>query len=273
MEKLRDFAKTIPGLRPAVHIKRKGLRPAVHMKRKIMLWLRYQSLIPRLYPVNTDKRLIRFGPHGDGGYLIPDDLVDISACFSPGVSSISGFEKDCADRGIKVFLADASVDSPAESHHLFEFTKKFIGGNNRENFVTLEQWVAQSSKDSNKDLIMQMDIEGSEYEALDPVSAELMNCFRIIVIEFHGLHHLDKGQARIFRKILKTHTCLHIHPNNCCGFARIFNLEVPKVMEFTFLRKDRIERLSYRRDFPHPLDSDNTPKPSLPLPTCWYRKE
>ncbi|MCW5213676.1 FkbM family methyltransferase [Desulfobulbus sp. TB] len=259
MNTARKFAKKVP-----------GIRPAVRMARKIAYWLRYQSILPRLYPVNTDSPLIRFGPHGDGGYLIPDDLVGISACFSPGVSTISGFEKDCADCGIKVYLADASVDVPAESHHLFEFSKTFIGGYSKKNFVTLEQWIAQSSVDTDKDFMMQMDIEGFEYEALSPVSVELMKRFRIIVIEFHGLDCLDKGKTRIFRKLQKTHTCVHIHPNNCCGFAKLFNLEIPRVMEFTFLRKDRVGRFSYRHDFPHLLDFDNISKPTLPLPACWY---
>jgi hypothetical protein len=65
-----------------------------------------ESLLHKLYPMSTDKELIRLGPEGDGGYLVPDDLAEIEACFSPGVSVISGFEKACADLGIKVFLAD-----------------------------------------------------------------------------------------------------------------------------------------------------------------------
>ncbi len=249
------------------------MRPAVRMVRKIDYWLRYQSIIPRLYPADTDMHLIRFGPHGDGGYLIPNDLVGISACFSPGVSIISGFEKDCADRGMRVYLADASVDAPSESHHLFEFSKTFIGGYSRENFITLDQWVAKSSEETINDFMMQMDIEGYEYEALSAVSVELMKRFRIIVIEFHGVDNLDRNKVRVFKKLLNTHTCVHIHPNNCCGFVRLFNIEIPRVMEFTFLRKDRIKNSFYRRDFPHPLDSDNTSNPSLPLPACWYHQE
>ena len=217
-----------------------GIRIVVRMVRKIAYWLRYQRIIPRLHPVNSDRSLIRFGPHGNGGYLIPDDLVGISACFSPGVSSISGFEMDCADRGIKVYLADASVDAPADPHDLFEFSKIFIGGKTRENFITLEQWVEQSSEENSKDFIMQMDIEGFEYEAISAMSSKLLKRFRIIVIEFHDLENFYKNKARVFKKILRTHTCLHIHPNNCCGFVNLFNLEIPRVMEFTFLRNDRI---------------------------------
>lgn len=56
--------------------------------------------------MSCDKGLIRLGPMSYEGYLIPDDLEGIEACFSPSVGFNSIFEKDCADRGMKVFLAD-----------------------------------------------------------------------------------------------------------------------------------------------------------------------
>lgn len=42
--------------------------------------------------VPDSKDLIRLGPNGDGGYLVPDDLTGIEACFSPGVCATSEFE-------------------------------------------------------------------------------------------------------------------------------------------------------------------------------------
>lgn len=85
------------------------------------------KLISKLRPVNADKELIRIGPARDGGYLVPDDLEGIEACFSPGAGKISGFEKECAERGMNVYLADKSDNRPIESHHLFDFTKKRRG--------------------------------------------------------------------------------------------------------------------------------------------------
>ena len=67
-----------------------------------------RRMLTALHPQNTTTNLIRVGPSGDGGYLIPDDLDGLVACFSPGVSDISGFEVQCAERGMDVFMADAS---------------------------------------------------------------------------------------------------------------------------------------------------------------------
>ena len=234
-----------------------------------------QSLVHKLYPMSTDKELIRLGPEGDGGYLVPDDLAGIEACFSPGVSLISGFEKDCADLGMKVFLADKSVDQPAESHDLFYFTKKYVGVTTSDDFMTVDDWVASSLPESQKDLMLQIDIEGYEYETFLGMSDSLMRRYRIIVAEFHSLDQLWSRPffllaSRAFEKILQTHTCIHIHPNNCSGLLNREGLSIPRMAEFTFLRNDRICNSSYANVFPHPLDFDNTDNPHLPLPKCWY---
>ncbi|MFP4528674.1 MAG: FkbM family methyltransferase [Candidatus Kapaibacterium sp.] len=234
------------------------------------------GLIHRLHPLATDKPLIRFGPDEDGGYLIPDDLEGVAACFSPGVSLVSGFEKDCAERGIPVFLADKSVDVPAEEHELFHFTKKFIGAYSDENFMTLDEWIGESLEDKNSDLMLQIDIEGYEFEAFLSASADLMKRFRIIVAEFHRLDLLwsepfFKIANHTFEKLLNTHSCVHIHPNNCCGSLKQKGMEIPIALEFTFLRNDRIVSSSYQTEFPHPLDYDNMNMPPMILPKCWHR--
>ncbi len=38
-----------------------------------------QEFLNQLRPMKCDKELIRMGPQGDGGYLIPNDLNDIKA--------------------------------------------------------------------------------------------------------------------------------------------------------------------------------------------------
>ena len=53
---------------------------------------RLQQLAPAMRPVQTRFPLIRIGSAHDGGYLVPDDLSGISACFSPGVEVNSSFD-------------------------------------------------------------------------------------------------------------------------------------------------------------------------------------
>jgi hypothetical protein len=238
-----------------------------------------QSFLKKLYPLCVNKELIRLGPKGDGGYLLPNDLMGIQACFSPGVSFESGFEKDCAELGMKVFLADKSVNGPAIEHELFNFTGKFIGAASNDDFTTLDNWVDSSIPGTNSDLLLQIDIEGYEYEVFQSASEYLMRRLRIIVAEFHELDQLwddsfFKAADCIFDKILQTHSCVHIHPNNCSRVSQRDGFDIPEVMEFTFLRNDRIENYLYQRTFPNPLDCNNsTVNATLVLPKCWYRNE
>jgi len=239
---------------------------------------RIESLLARLYPLALPAPLLRLGPVGDGGYLVPDDLAGIEACFSPGVGLLSGFEKDCADRGMRVFLADASVAHPGELHERFHFTRKFLGVTSNEQFMTLDDWVAGAGVQADSDLMLQIDIEGFEYEVLLGASDRLMRRFRMIVAEFHLLDQFWNEAffglaSRAFEKILQTHACVHIHPNNSSPLLKKGGMAIPPLAEFTFLRRDRLrEPLHHATRFPHPLDSDNTDRPHFVLPDCWWAK-
>jgi Methyltransferase FkbM domain len=207
---------------------------------------------------------------------VPDDLAGIGYCFSPGVSNVSGFERDCAERQMTVFMADRSVDGPAEQHARFHFVKKYLGAVNNDDFMTCDQWVADSlPPGSTGDLLLQIDIEGAEYEVFLAMSDALLRRFRVIVAEFHNLHSAWNRPffgilSRTFDKILQTHQCVHIHPNNCAPIYSTAGIEIPPVAEFTFLRRDRCTAQGRTVGFPHPLDADCAPGASIVLPKGWY---
>ncbi len=242
------------------------------------------SLIRELRISPTQHDLIRVGPSGDGGYLIPDDLNGIKYCFSPGVADCSDFEKDMASRGMQVYLADKSVEKPAVENNSFNFIKKFISSQNSEKkgLITMDNWVQEQlpefANDPSCEGILQMDIEGSEYEVLHNVSNGLLEKFRIIIIEFHKLHQLaDRFSfsllAPAFRKLLMSHVVIHIHPNNNRRVLKIHGLEIPATMEFTFLRSDRMIAGGKVSSYPHPLDAKCiSNKQDVLLPRCWQPK-
>jgi hypothetical protein len=118
-----------------------------------------QNFLKQVQPIQTNHELIRIGTDLDGGYLLPNDLSGIEVCFSPGVSVTSDFELEMANRGIKCFMADYSVEGPILTHQLFHFEKKFIGLENNDIYMTLNNWVSTKAP-ANNDMILQMDIEG-----------------------------------------------------------------------------------------------------------------
>jgi hypothetical protein len=177
---------------------------------------------------------------------------------------------------MNVFLADSSVDAPPTEHPRFHFTKNHLAASNAgQGSISLDSWVNESMPRRSDDLLLQMDIEGDEFEVLLSASEDLLSRFRIMAIEFHGLESLWNEPffhlaSAVFDKILQSHRCIHLHPNNCAQSTELGGLCVPDVIEFTFLRRDRITDDSYRTEFPHPLDSDNSARDHLALPSCWY---
>lgn len=239
-----------------------------------------KKLIDSLHPYQIQKNMVRLGSNVDGGYVLPDDFEGIEAVFSPGVEEKSSFELDCYQRGMKIFMADKSIEKPKLnlSDQDYSFIKKFIGHTIDDDFTTMDNWVNSSNISKNSDLLLQMDIESGEYFSIINMSDELLQRFRIIVIEFHDLHNLwDRDffwiAETVFNKLLKHHNCVHIHPNNTRKNLDRHGLIIPEVMEFTFFRKDRDDFNGYQTKFPHPLDTDNEPeRKHIPLPQTWYHK-
>jgi hypothetical protein len=240
-----------------------------------------RSLVQALRVTAIKKDMIRIGPDKDGGYLLPDDLDGVLHCFSPGVADCSDFELDMVNRGMLAFLADRSVDGPAVEDPRFRFIKKFIASidDPAEGLITLDTWYREELgplSDNSPDAILQMDIEGCEYEVIHNMSELLLKKFRVLVIEFHKLHQLTdeysfKWMSQAFFKLLRTHAVVHLHPNNNRRAISYGGLEIPSTMEFTFLRRDRIQPANHIPVFPNQLDRKTVEtKPDLVLPTCWY---
>ncbi len=229
-------------------------------------------------PYETDTPLIRLGDFGDGGYLVPDDLRGIAACYSPGVSEQASFEMDMAKRGIPSFMADASVERPPLNVPGAEFVRKFLGETDKGQFMTLASWVAATDPDPEADLLLQMDIEGAEYATLAAAPLPLLRRFRMIVIEWHHLPSvLTKPRflapaLAVVEKLREDFVTVHLHPNNVSGSVGIEGQAIPRVVEATLLRRDRASRLRPARALPHPLDRRHNPKhPALALPERWTR--
>ena len=238
---------------------------------------RVKEVISLLKPVRIQSDLIRIGGGGDGGYLIPDDLDGIEYCFSPGVSTYAPFEIELEKHGIRSFLADYSVERAPTGLEKAEFIKKFITSRENETSSTLKKWIDDSIGNNYEgDMILQMDIEGYEYEVLFETSISYLKKFRIIVIEFHGLHGMfDKLQLgfieHIFKKITSEFNVVHLHPNNFAPALCTESIEVPDIMEITFLRKDREIKESGILKYPHALDRRcSSYRRDFPLPGCWH---
>lgn len=226
-------------------------------------------------PVETEHGLIRVGPAGDGGYLVPDDLAHISAVYSPGVAEVCDFELYFARQGVPCYLLDFSVETPPLRHPLFSFSKRFLGSSYLDHFINLPSWLSETQENGH-DAVLQMDIEGGEWGVLNETPTEVLRRFRILVIEFHDFHRrlgtleTFPETSGVFQRLLESFFIVHIHANNCCGSHRVRRHNLPAVVEMTFIRKDRVSSPKPTSRLPHVLDAPNVAGKKNPsLPRIW----
>jgi hypothetical protein len=231
-----------------------------------------------LRPYQTNHELIRLGEAADGGYLIPNDLIGIDACLTAGVGDLIGFEHDLAQKGINCHMADYSIDKLPIINERFKFEKKFIGTENNNNYIKIDDWLSKITKVS-KDYILKIDIEGDEYKILPIIKSEDLKKMRIIILEVHDFTNILISSGYnliklIFDKLKENHTIVHINPNNITPPIKLSNkIELYDTLEITLLRNDRIIQKKENLIFPHYLDTKHSNIFKIKLPECFYKKD
>ena len=224
-------------------------------------------------------KLIRLGEAGDGGYLAPDDLSEISACFSGGGGGGGNtvkFEYDLANLGIKCFIADYSFNNlPEPQHQNFFFLKKFLGIENTDECINFNEYVDSNISDKH-DYILKLDVEGDEYAILQNLREQYLKRMRIIILEVHNFCYILTPVGfeiikMIFTKLQKNHSIVHITPNNITPKIKFLKkITLFNQLEITFLRNDRITEKKPQKFFPHSLDSKNNYFYYNKLPEIFY---
>ena len=218
----------------------------------------------------------RFGNRFDGGYVMVHDFNGNDALVSLGVGNDVTLEAELSKVIAKVHLYDHTVSSLPQSVRNAVFHKEEIGYV-KERAVTLEETILRLKPAG--DLLLKMDIEGSEWEVLEGTIS--LGTFKQIVIEFHGLHRLINVDYFVktvsaLRKIHSTHAPVHLHANNYSSLAIIGNVAVPDIIEVTYVSRSRYKTTLFEPLPGAEFDSPNsslTPEIALlfPLPTRFDR--
>jgi|TARA_B110000483_G_scaffold223938_1_gene282244 hypothetical protein len=206
-----------------------------------------KKFLHMMKPITHNLEMIRLGEEKDGGYFVPKNLENISFCMTAGVGDLIKFEYDLAEKGIKCFMADNSVDKPPLEHKNFFFLKKFIGNTLTKDFISFDEWKNSIPIDlENEKGILKIDIEGDEYDLLNSLDKKLIGKFSIIIIEFHHLNSILNPMAfeyinNIFNKILYSHNIVHLENNKVTKPVEYFkNEKLYDMVEITFLNKKGI---------------------------------
>lgn len=222
------------------------------------------AALRRLAPYDCGHRLVRIGGDHDGGYLVPDVLDGIVANLSAGVADNASFELELLDRGIPSSLVDPSVDGPPPYLSAASFRKLAVAPERGPGLVTIEEWVEDVGGGADGDLMLQMDVEGAEYESLLATPQAVLRRFRVVLVELHDVDKIATSNLALasFRSLLRhlaaSFQVAHTHPNTHTGVQRMDGVPIPRCVELTLLRRDHVHGGARKRaSLPHPLDQPN----------------
>ncbi|WP_036262301.1 discoidin domain-containing protein [Methylocapsa aurea] len=220
-----------------------------------------------LRPYDIDKPKTRIGPLGDGGYVLADDISPDQAVISYGISSEYDFDKELAERGHDVFMFDHTIEGINATNEKMHFFREGVAGltDASKNLFSIEDHLLRHQVAGDR-LILKMDVEGAEYDALESASAETLRRFEQIVLEVHGLHLLNDLRfvekfCAVFGKLNSYFTLFHVHANNYDGsnsLSVVSGMPVSKLMELSYINSDCVQRRNSQTLYPTALDYPNT---------------
>lgn len=226
----------------------------------------FRALLNLLRPHDvpgTNKR--RFGADRDGGYVMLDDLAPARNAISLGIGGNVSWDVDMAALGIKVHQFDDSVPGSPRANKHFEFQRKRIVARAKSpNEITLSQIMAGGALKDDRDVILKMDIEGSEWDVLAHSAPADLQRIRQMAVEFHDLRNFAdaKWRARALaalNNLAASHACVHVHGNNSSAFAVVGGIPFPNSFEATFVRRADHALTPSTGSFPTDIDRPNNP--------------
>ena len=165
------------------------------------------------------KKKLRLGNNGDGGYVLLDDFADIKIAYSLGISNMTNFDKALADKGIDVYMYDHTINRLPYKNKKFHWLKKGLGAKNtrKKNLMTLMEMLEQNGHLKEKNMLLKIDVEGSEWETFNELPEEFLKKFKYIIGEFHSFkknilkNEKSKIILSVLNKLNKTHQVFHKH--------------------------------------------------------------
>ena len=222
-----------------------------------------------IVPIKQQSKKLRLGPYSDGGYVcLSDFLRKDMMIFSFGVGFGIPFEVDAIEKYNANVICWDALSEPS-SPTLKKYPKKIKHINE---FITKENTNSIFNSYENKQLLVQMDIEGAEFEFIESISKENIQKIETLLIEFHwdfGHSKTEKQMVKCLEKILETHICFHVHGNNDQPYRK--GTKMPSILECSFIRKD-LSLTTEIDDANYPIEGiDAANGPGTDLKLDWWK--
>jgi hypothetical protein len=220
-------------------------------------------MIHLLKPKTIGSNKIRLGPKEDGGYVVPEIILEkCSALMTYGVGVNFEYEKEFAQIYNKpVYMFDHTLGISNWSENNINYYNEGLGF--EQNCKDLIEHYKNLKIDG--DVFVKIDIEGAEYDYLERINIEEVSSFvNGICLEVHWLSDQSTMSRflNIIEKMCKHFIICHLHGNNWRGCFNYNGLEIPDVLELTFINKKLVNNEEYDiQTYPiNGLDYPNNPQ-------------
>jgi len=213
-------------------------------------------LTPRI-PVSPK---IRIGEKWDGSYVVSDIKPDV--CFSYGSNDDIKFEVGLFDTyNTPSLVFDHTIEGITNKPEYITFFK--------EGLFNAHDLKRQTSSYDGTNALLKMDIEGSEWGVFSQEPD--LSKFQHIVCELHffiGAYKWYDAIPKSLAHITNTHVPIHVHGTKWPVNPWI-DLNFPKVLEVTFLRKGDATDEIDMGPYPNELDWDFDDPLRFPVCSWW----
>lgn len=214
----------------------------------------------KLLEVYHSDNKIRKGANEDGGYVMIALEGGYDCYLSCGVCDEESFSRDFITSynmsKSDCYAFDGTiVDYPWQYTTNINFVKKNINS-----FVDQHNTDLSFLTKKYNNIFLKMDIEGGEYPWLLAVDTTILQKFKQIVIEFHGINDHGCGcllsdKQKCLEKLNSTHYLVHAHGNN--NSTRTGN--IPDVLELTYVNKKCFSKVPDKNKVRFPIQNLDYP--------------
>ena len=196
-----------------------------------------------VHPVGFDELpLRRFGSSNDGGYVLPADIAEsINGVVSIGIGDNNDVDFELASAGLKVHAWDHTVWRLPRSHSNITFHRNGVGVPNFDPLLmSLETLVHRSFPTDTESLLLLIDVEGAEWEAIDSAPDSVLLQFSTIAVEFHDLGNMFLSpfpQMDVLRRLNQHFIPIVVHPNNYGATWEIGEYTFPDILEVVYINR------------------------------------
>lgn len=207
----------------------------------------------------------RFGETHDGGYVLCANLLDaVEAGYSYGINGYDGWGCAISSRlDVRVHQYDCFDTRPTSCatgdlafHAECVAGSTYVDGAERR-FDTIARQLAHNG-DASRRLVMKVDVEGAEWDALAALPDDILARTDQLVVEFHQVQ--EERFISVLRRLKAHFHVVNVHYNNysCDPALTPFPAWAYEVL-LVNKRLGRVDPSSRPLDASHPLNAPNAP--------------